>query len=366
MQVYEVGGAVRDELLGLPVSDRDYVVVGATPAEMLAAGFKPVGRDFPVFLHPRTQEEYALARTERKHAPGYAGFTFHTAADVTLEDDLARRDLTINAMARTASGDIVDPFGGRADLERKLLRHVGPAFVEDPVRILRLARFAARFSDFSIAPETEALMAQMVDSGEADALVAERVWQECARGLMEAHPARMWQVLQRCGLFPRLFPELAHVSPANWAALEQSAARQRPLPVRAAVWLGEGVLELTAVRALALRLRMPAECADVAEMVARQRATVVQALGQALPLLALYEQSDALRRPERFLLLCAALIDLEVLDENAGAQLVRLLEVVRTVDAGAVARQAAPGTIPHAVRAARLEVLEEALTSGQP
>ncbi|HOL65466.1 MAG TPA: multifunctional CCA tRNA nucleotidyl transferase/2'3'-cyclic phosphodiesterase/2'nucleotidase/phosphatase, partial [Accumulibacter sp.] len=186
MQVFAVGGAVRDELLGLPLQDRDYVVVGATPAEMLARGFKPVGKDFPVFLHPQTREEYALARTERKTAPGYTGFAIHAAPDVRLEDDLARRDLTINAIARAADGTLIDPYGGVADLQAKVLRHVGPAFVEDPVRVLRLARFAARFADFSVAPATMDLMRQMVTAGEVDHLVAERVWQELARGLMEA------------------------------------------------------------------------------------------------------------------------------------------------------------------------------------
>ena len=190
MKVYAVGGAVRDELLGLPVADRDYVVVGATPGQMTKLGYKPVGKDFPVFLHPKTHEEYALARTERKTARGYHGFEFHAAPEVTLEQDLARRDLTINAIAKDEGGRIIDPFGGVTDLKARVLRHVGPAFAEDPVRILRVARFAARF-DFAIAPETLQLMRTMVANGEADALVAERVWQELARGLMERHPSRM-------------------------------------------------------------------------------------------------------------------------------------------------------------------------------
>ncbi|HEX7634681.1 MAG TPA: multifunctional CCA tRNA nucleotidyl transferase/2'3'-cyclic phosphodiesterase/2'nucleotidase/phosphatase, partial [Noviherbaspirillum sp.] len=190
MKTYVVGGAVRDELLGFPVQDRDHVVVGATPEEMLACGFTPVGKDFPVFLHPVTHEEYALARTERKTAPGYKGFVFHAASDVTLEQDLIRRDLTINAMAKDEDGAIIDPFGGRKDLQAKLFRHVSGAFVEDPVRILRVARFAARFPDFVVAAETNALMRSMVDAGEVDALVPERVWQELARGLMEAKPSR--------------------------------------------------------------------------------------------------------------------------------------------------------------------------------
>ena len=196
MKMYLVGGAVRDELLGRPAGDRDWVVVGATPIEMLDAGFVPVGRDFPVFLHPQTHEEYALARTERKTAPGYHGFAFHAAPEVTLEDDLARRDLTINAMAREEDGTLVDPHGGQRDLAGRVLRHVSPAFAEDPVRILRLARFAARFHDFSIAPQTMQLMREMVGAGEVDALVAERVWQELSRGLMEARPSRMFEVLR--------------------------------------------------------------------------------------------------------------------------------------------------------------------------
>src|ERR1700712_1591260 len=199
MKIYTVGGAVRDQLLGLAIKDRDFVVVGATPDQMVQAGFRPVGKDFPVFLHPETQEEYALARTERKTAPGYHGFVFHTAPEVTLEQDLVRRDLTINAIARADDGSLVDPFNGQSDLAARIFRHVSPAFAEDPVRILRLARFAARFADFTVAPDTLALMRSMVDAGEVDALVPERVWQEVARGLMEAAPSRMLTVLRDCG-----------------------------------------------------------------------------------------------------------------------------------------------------------------------
>ncbi|HEY9238617.1 MAG TPA: multifunctional CCA tRNA nucleotidyl transferase/2'3'-cyclic phosphodiesterase/2'nucleotidase/phosphatase, partial [Burkholderiaceae bacterium] len=208
MQAYVVGGAVRDELLQRPVTDRDWVVVGSTPRDMLDAGYVAVGADFPVFLHPQTKEEYALARTERKTAPGYRGFAFHAAPDVTLEQDLSRRDLTINAMARDADGRLVDPWGGRRDIEAKMLRHVSEAFAEDPVRILRLARFAARFPDFSVAPETLALAASMVAAGEVDALVPERVWQELARGLMETRPSRMVEVLRDCGALKVLLPEV--------------------------------------------------------------------------------------------------------------------------------------------------------------
>src|SRR5690242_3908707 len=206
MNVYVVGGAVRDELLGLPVQDRDYVVVGATPDEMIALGYRPVGKDYPVFLHPETHEEYALARTERKTGRGYHGFQFHTAPDVTLEQDLERRDLTINAMARDENGTLVDPFNGAEDLSAGILRHVSPAFAEDPVRILRVARFAARFG-FDIAPETFELMRAMVANGEVDALVPERVWQELSRGLMEKEPSRMLEVLEECGALQKIAPE---------------------------------------------------------------------------------------------------------------------------------------------------------------
>ncbi len=204
---YVVGGAVRDALLGLPQSDRDWVVVGATPQQLIGLGYKPVGKDFPVFLHPDTHEEVALARTERKTGPGYTGFSFHAAPEVTLEEDLARRDLTINAIARAEDGTLIDPFGGQADLQARVLRHVSPAFVEDPVRLLRLARLAARFPNFTVAPETMALLRQMVADGEVDALVPERVWQEVSRGLMSPVPSRMLGVLQGCGALHRLMPE---------------------------------------------------------------------------------------------------------------------------------------------------------------
>jgi len=224
VKIYAVGGAVRDELLGLPVKDRDYVVVGATPEDMTRLGYKPVGKDFPVFLHPKTHEEYALARTERKTARGYKGFQVHAAPDVTLEQDLSRRDLTINAIARDAQGRIIDPCGGAADLKRGVLRHVSPAFAEDPVRILRVARFAARFG-FKVAPATLRLMRAMVEAGEADALVPERVWQELAIGLMEPAPSKMFALLRSCGALARVLPDLA----AAWASRAQYARTQRAL-----------------------------------------------------------------------------------------------------------------------------------------
>ncbi|MEO0317594.1 MAG: hypothetical protein RL404_1271, partial [Pseudomonadota bacterium] len=261
LNTYVVGGAVRDALLGLPVKDRDHVVVGATPEQMKALGFVAVGKDFPVFLHPDTHEEYALARTERKTAPGYAGFAFHAAPDVTLEQDLQRRDLTINAIAQHADGTLVDPYGGRDDLQQRVFRHVSPAFAEDPVRILRIARFAARFAGFTVASETKDLMRQMVASGEVDALVPERVWQELSRGLMEDKPSRMFDVLRECGALARILPELDALAgvpqPAQhhpeidtfvhvMMVVDLAATRGLPLPVRFAALvhdLGKGTTD---------------------------------------------------------------------------------------------------------------------------
>ena len=271
MKIYSVGGAVRDELLGWPVTDRDYVVVGATPARMIELGYKSVGRDFPVFLHPQTHEEYALARTERKTARGYHGFEFHAAPGITLEQDLARRDLTINAIAKDEAGNIIDPFRGAADLKARVLRHVGPAFVEDPVRILRVARFAARL-DFAIAPETLHLMREMVANGEADALVAERVWQELARGLMERQPSRMFRTLGECGALAVVLPELAgqFVGPAGnhtQAALDAAAARGLGLAERFALIAMRA--DEAAISGLGERLRLPQDCRELALIAAR-------------------------------------------------------------------------------------------------
>lgn len=333
MKVYLVGGAVRDQLLGRASGDRDWVVVGGTPAEMLEAGFEPVGRDFPVFLHPDTHEEYALARTERKTAPGYHGFAFHAAPEVTLEEDLARRDLTINAMARGEDGELVDPHGGRRDLADKVLRHVSPAFAEDPVRILRLARFAARLHDFSVAPETLALMRGMVEAGEVDALVAERVWQELARGLMEARPSRMFEVLRDCGALARLLPEVDRL----WGVpqrpeyhpevdtgvhlmmvLDMSARLGASLAVRFACLghdLGKGTTPADVlprhighemrsrklVRALCERWKVPTDCRELAEAVALEHGNVHRSAElNAAAVLRLLERCDALRRPQRF------------------------------------------------------------------
>src|SRR4051812_42112834 len=287
VKIYRVGGSVRAELLGLPVSDQDHVVVGADPAEMQRLGFKPVGADFPVFLHPETHEEYALARTERKTGPGYKGFAFHAAPDVTLEDDLRRRDLTVNAMARDESGTLVDPHGGARDLEARILRHVSDAFAEDPVRILRVARFAARFAEFTVAPETRALMRRMVQAGEADALVPERVWQELSRGLMESRPDRMIDVLADCGALGRILPEI-EPTPGLRARLVCGASHDRPLPVRFAL-LALDVAE-DALASLASRVNAPSECRDVARTAVRERSVLAAPLPDADATLTLLER----------------------------------------------------------------------------
>ena len=326
MQIYLVGGAVRDTLLGLPVKDRDWVVVGATPEQMVALGYRPVGRDFPVFLHPQTHEEYALARTERKTAPGYRGFAIHAAPDVTLEQDLARRDLTINAMAVAASdvhaangfdvssATLIDPWNGRGDLQHKLLRHVTEAFREDPVRILRVARFAARFPDFSVAPETMVLTQTMVAHGATRALVAERVWQELARGLMEARPSRLCEVLLQSGAWQAVLPELAQAAAADsWTqllrTLDLAAEAGTALPVRyaclclaalpphgpnAAIWMN-------ALHSMGVRLRVPTDCQALAQVAVRELPALqdASALG-ADGIFALLERCDALRKPARF------------------------------------------------------------------
>ena len=349
MKTYVVGGVVRDELLGLPVADRDWVVVGATPEDMVRAGFRPVGKDFPVFLHPETHEEYALARTERKSGRGYKGFTVYAAPDVTLEADLARRDLTINAMARDASGRLIDPYGGEKDLRDGVLRHVSEAFDEDPVRILRVARFAARFG-FRIAPETQALMRRMVDSGEVDHLVAERVWQEFARGLMEKHPARMLEVLAECGLAVRLLPELKN----ERDALERAAQADAPLPVRFAV-LAWG-LEEAAVRALCERLRAPNEDLELALVASRCRPLL--SAREPRELLEFLKRADAIRRPERFAQLIAAV---RFADPAADLRRVETaLAAAAGVDAGAIARESSVD-IGARVEQARAAAIEKAL-----
>jgi len=346
---YVVGGAVRDDLLGLRVADRDWVVVGATPEDMAREGFRPVGKDFPVFLHPRTHEEYALARTERKSGRGYKGFTVYAAPDVTLEQDLARRDLTINAMAKDEAGRLIDPFGGEKDLREGVLRHVSAAFEEDPVRILRVARFVARFG-FRIAPETVALMRRMVELGEADHLVAERVWQEFSKGLMERHPARMLEVLERCGLSARVMPEIRN----DRAALERSAAANAPSPVRFAV-LTWG-LEAGQIDALAERLRAPNEERELAATAARCRPLLTARAPDEL--LQLLKRGDAIRRRERFgQLLQAARLAQPGLDL---AKVEKALEAAASVDAGAIAKQF-PQDIAARLDEARRRAIAKAL-----
>ena len=404
MKTYVVGGAVRDRLLGLPVQDRDHVVVGATPEDMLAHGFKPVGKDFPVFLHPETHEEYALARTERKTAPGYKGFVFHAAPEVTLEQDLARRDLTINAIAEDASGALVDPFGGQADLAARVLRHVGPAFAEDPVRVLRIARFAARFPDFHVAEETLALMRAMAQNGEVDHLVPERVWQEFSRGLMEARPSRMIALLHECGALARFLPELDRLfgvpQPAEHhpeidtgvhvlRVIDWAAARHYPLPVRFAALLhdlGKGATphsewphhpghEATGAalaEAVSERLRAPAECRDLAVLAAREHGIVHDAATlRPATLVKLLERADALRRPERFgQLLEACECDYrgrpgwEDRPWAAGDILRRALVAVQSVDAGAIAAACADkARIPERIHEARVAAVRDAAPS---
>ncbi|MEO8409419.1 MAG: multifunctional CCA addition/repair protein [Propionivibrio sp.] len=401
-RIFTVGGAVRDELLGLPVQDRDYVVVGATPDDMLARGFRPVGKDFPVFLHPHTHAEYALARTERKTGPGYTGFAFHAAPDVTLEDDLARRDLTINAIARAEDGTLIDPFGGVADIKARVLRHVGPAFAEDPVRILRVARFAARFTDFSLAPETLALMQGMVADGEVDHLVAERVWQELARGLMETVPSRMIAVLRECGALARLLPELDRLfgvpQRADYhpevdtgvhvmMALDHAAQRGYALPVRFAVLLhdlGKGLTpaadlprhpghearSVELVEGVCARLKTPAECRDLALLVARYHGDIRRGPQlRAATIVRLLERADALRRPQRFAqLLQACSCDfrgrLGWADKPIPASdlFPHALTALRSVDAASIARACKDaGQIAQRVQQARVAAVKQAL-----
>ena len=405
MKTYIVGGAVRDRLLGLPVQDRDYVVVGATPDEMIARGFTPVGRDFPVFLHPSTHEEYALARTERKTAPGYQGFVCHAAGDVTLEQDLARRDLTINAIAQAEDGTLVDPFGGQRDLQARIFRHVSSAFAEDPVRILRVARFAARFNGFSVAPETRALMRQMVASGEVDALVPERVWQELSRGLMESAPSRMFEVLRECGALARILPELDALwgvpQPAQYhpeidtgvhvmMVIDIAAEKNHALPVRVAALmhdLGKGATppsewprhhghearSVKLVDAVCKRLKIPNDCRDLALMTAREHGNVGRALElRAGTIVALLERCDAFRKPQRFIdMLCASECDHRGRTGFAdrpfpqAAYLEAALKAAQSVDASEIARSypEQPQRISEAIRAARIASVARALST---
>jgi tRNA nucleotidyltransferase (CCA-adding enzyme) len=407
MQIYVVGGAVRDALLGLPVKDHDHVVVGATPDDMIAKGFRPVGKDFPVFLHPKTQEEYALARTERKTAPGYKGFVFHTSPDVTLEDDLIRRDLTINAIARADDGTLTDPYGGQRDLEQRIFRHVSEAFAEDPVRILRIARFAARFSDFRVAPETNALMKQMVEQGEVDALVPERVWQELSRGLMEHKPSRMLEVLRDCGALARILPELDALwgvpQPEKWhpeidtgihvlQVIDCAAQLDRDLPTRYASLMhdlgkaatppenwpahhGHEGLGVKLVEQVSKRLKVPTECRDLAVMTTREHGNVGRALQlRANTIVTLFERCDAFRKPARFtqMLLATECDSKGRIGPNASyadapfpqlAHLENALAAARGVNAGEIAAACVdnPQRIPERVHAARVRAVKAVL-----
>jgi len=406
LNAYVVGGAVRDALLGLPVNDRDWVVVGATPQQMLDAGFRTVGKDFPVFLHPESGEEYALARTERKTGPGYHGFAVHAAPDVTLEDDLVRRDLTINAMARDAHGLVIDPHGGQRDLANQVLRHVSEAFAEDPVRILRLARFAARFHEFSVAPETMALMTRMVQAGEVDALVAERVWQELSRGLMEARPSRMFEVLRECGALARLLPELNRLWGVPQRAeyhpeidtglhvmmvLDMAARMGTSLPVRFACLchdLGKGATppeewprhiahearSERMARDLAQRLKAPVDATELAVLVAREHTNIHRSADfGAAAIVRILERCDAFRRPARFeeaVQACEAdargRLGFEDSAYPSGPCLRAALAAANSIDATAVATQAqargAQGPqIADAIRVARTDAVGRAL-----
>lgn len=358
LQVYVVGGAVRDALLGLPAGDRDWVVVGADPAEMTRRGFTPVGGDFPVFLHPHTQEEYALARTERKTRLGYKGFVFHAGPEVTLADDLQRRDLTVNAMALGADHVLHDPWGGLADIQQRCLRHVGPAFVEDPVRILRLARFAARFTEFGVASETLALCQQMVLNQEADALVPERVWREVSRGLMQARPQRMFEVLAQVGALARVAPEWQAAwqgTPGLAPWLQRLTATELGLAERYALLC----LPMADAASLHRRLRVPLECADLARLLACWRDDIVPLPTlTAEAQLGCLERCDGLRKPERFLVL-VGLAAFAWPGQVAVAPWQAALAAARAVDAGAVARAVGQGgdAIRQAVRQARLLAL---------
>ncbi|MBU0589159.1 MAG: multifunctional CCA addition/repair protein [Gammaproteobacteria bacterium] len=416
MQIYMVGGAVRDALLGLPVQDRDWVVVGATPEALTALGYIPVGRDFPVFLHPQTKEEYALARTERKTARGYRGFAIHAAPDVTLEQDLARRDLTINSIAVRADSvradgsfdtqNLSDPYNGLHDVRDKVFRHVTLAFREDPVRILRVARLSARFTDFTIAPETLALMQDMVHDGEADHLVAERVWQELSRGLMEQQPSRLFDVLRACGALARLLPEVERLWGVPQRAeyhpeidtgvhlmmvMDMCARLQAPLPVRFACLchdLGKGTTPVDMLprhigheersarllKGICERLRVPVECREMADVVAREHGNIHRSAEfGAAALVRLLERCDAFRKPQRLddiLLACECDARGRLgLDDAPYPQRTRLQQVFQaaqsvvteTVATQAMAAGISGKQIGELIHKARIEAVAQAL-----
>lgn len=376
---YLVGGAVRDQLLGLPVNDHDYVVIGSTPEKMIESGFQRVGLDFPVFLHPVSRDEYALARTERKSGPGYRGFTVESDSTVTLEEDLWRRDLTINAMAMDEHGVVIDPHGGQRDLFSKVLRHVSSSFAEDPVRILRVARLAARYEGFRVAPETRAMMKSMVESGEVDALVPERIWKELSRGLMEAKPSRMFEVLRDCGALNRLLPELDNLFGVSQVpayhpeidagehvmmVIDMAAKLNAPLTVRFACLchdFGKGTTSedilphhykhesrsVDLLKPVCDRFKVPSECRELALVVAAEHGNIHASLSfDATPLTRLFDRCDAIRRPERFaeaLLACECdargRFTFEDRPYPQRARLLAALKFARNVDTSVVAAE---------------------------
>jgi tRNA nucleotidyltransferase (CCA-adding enzyme) len=399
VKIYCVGGAVRDRLLGLPVQDQDWVVVGSTPEDMVAQGFQPVGKDFPVFLHPETHEEYALARTERKTARGYQGFAVYAAPDVTLEQDLLRRDFTINAIAQDGDGNLIDPHNGIADLRAGVLRHVSAAFNEDPVRILRAARFAARFG-FSIAPETLVLMRDMVNNGEVDALVAERVWQELARGLMGKNPSRFFETLRSCDALAKIIPEVDALFGVpqpekhhpeidcgihTMMVVDDAAQHDYALEVRFAALthdlgkattpkdilprhIGHESRSVELVKKLSQRLRVPSECRDLALLAARYHGDIHRANElRAETIIKLFQSADAWRRPERFTqLLQSCSSDArgrtghEQDDYPQAEYLLQLLAVARALDTGEIAKQCNDNSaIAIAVNHARIKAIEK-------
>ena len=410
MKTYLVGGSVRDELLGLPVKDHDYVVVGASPEEMARLGYRPVGKDFPVFLHPQTHEQYALARTERKISRGYKGFEVFATPQVTLQEDLARRDLTINSIAKDEAGNIIDPFNGVADLEAGILRHVSPAFSEDPVRILRAARFAARFS-FRIAPETQALMSEMVHNGEVDALVPERVWQELSRGLMEKNPSRMFYILRECGALARIMPEVdvlfgvpqpVHVHPEIdtgvhiMLAIDYAATNNYSLAVRFATlthdlgkgttppeeWprhIGHEARSINLTQDLCERIRVPKDPRNLALLVARYHGNVHRTDELKPTTIAdMLQAVDAYRKParfEEFLQACACDFHgrpgYTAKPYFQAERLNKAFNAAKSVDAGAIAAELSqklldstelPATINSKVREARISKIKAELS----
>lgn len=362
MQIYLVGGAVRDTLLGLPVKEKDWVVIGATPEEMIAQGYQAVGKDFPVFLHPTTHEEYALARTERKVGKGYKGFTFHAASDVTLEEDLKRRDLTINAIAQTSAGELIDPYGGQADLKNKILRHVSPAFQEDPVRILRLARFSAKLPSFKIHADTLALMRNMVKAGEVDALVAERVWQELARALMNSQPVLFFRALAACDALAALFPQI-NINSEGMNALKRSTAITNSGPIRFAALLHD--ISEKDVQSLCRRYRIPNDYSDLALLVSRHGGVLHEmAHADAEQLLSFILSMDALRRPQRFRDFLVALKASDPDFKTAVAEKIQhAIQAVKSVDTQPLQDQNLKGAdFANALKKMRLAAIEVILS----